>query len=70
MWLSAQVTTNKPVGEDGNADRPETTRLLDAGIPDPQSIHSTPYTFREGFHLITLILISTPSIEQEMLQLR
>ena len=70
MWLSAQVTTNKPAGEDENADKPETTRLLDAGIPGSQSIHSTPYTFREGFHLITLILIPTPFNEQVILQLQ
>ena len=49
---------------------PQSTRLLDAGSPDPQSIHLAPYTIREGFHLITLILISTPIGEQEMLQLR
>ena len=50
--------------------KPETTRMLDAGIPVQQAIHLAPYTIREGFHLINLILIPTPFNEQVILQLQ
>jgi len=67
MWLSAQVTTNKPAGEDGNVDYAGGNTTVGCRDSGPQSIHSTPYTIREGFHLITLILISTPFSEQVIL---
>ena len=49
---------------------PQSIRLFGCRESGQQSIHLAPYTIREGFHLITLILIPTPFGEQEMLQLR
>ena len=49
---------------------PQTTRLLDAGIPTQQAICSTLNMVQEGLHLITLIFRSSIINAQVILQLK